>query len=667
VRREGSGGLVVATALGDRSFALEFAGAMKDEFHGSFCFFGGGGGVRVFPVRAGAILTGRKAPAAKETNAARISGDFFRTNRDATGAAAQGAAQEFCKSENPQLEKERIYMLKTLTKHKMARGWHGPAAAILGIMLSPCLVWAQDNNVQPTQPSSAQGKAAKAKTATDDVSAVDTTDVPPVVSSAADSTNANADQSGSGSPQTASASSPLQNSSSQASAQQTATQNPPQDHVLEGNFFQRLAQFYRQDWNGTNPSTPLPPKRGLPAPLDSPPFPSSDWGYGGSPDIGAPDGNTYPLMSALKLDNSRIKVYGWVATSINFSTSANNNFPVSYDIFPDKIELNQAVLYVERLPDTVQTDHFDWGFHLTAFEGIDYRFTTAKGYFSQQLLASNKQYGFDPVLEYFDLYFPVKDGLDIRVGRFLSVPGIEAQLAPNNFNMTHSLLYTIDHFTDTGIYASLKLNPQWIIQAGVSCSHDVACWTSDATPSAIFCLNYSTASNNNNFYGCANGINSGKYAYNNLQDYDFTWYHKFNSKWNMATETWYMYERDVPNVAGNVANPVPIELGANGAFCKPGVLRCTAPEWAIVNYVNREINSKFFVGFRSDFLDDKKGQRTGFATKYTENTLYATKYIGTTVMIRPELRFDHSWDLAAYNNGKARNQLFFGMDLIYKF
>jgi hypothetical protein len=667
VRREGSGGLVVATALGNRSFALEFAGAMKDEFHGSFCFFGGGGGVRVFPVRAGAILTGRKAPAAKETNAARISGDFFRTNRDATGAAAQGAAQEFCKSENPQLEKERIYMLKTLTKHKMARGWHGPAAAILGIMLSPCLVWAQDNNVQPTQPSSAQGKAAKAKTATDDVSAVDTTDVPPVVSSAADSTNANADQSGSGSPQTASASSPLQNSSSQASAQQTATQNPPQDHVLEGNFFQRLAQFYRQDWNGTNPSTPLPPKRGLPAPLDSPPFPSSDWGYGGSPDIGAPDGNTYPLMSALKLDNSRIKVYGWVATSINFSTSANNNFPVSYDIFPDKIELNQAVLYVERLPDTVQTDHFDWGFHLTAFEGIDYRFTTAKGYFSQQLLASNKQYGFDPVLEYFDLYFPVKDGLDIRVGRFLSVPGIEAQLAPNNFNMTHSLLYTIDPFTDTGIYASLKLNPQWIIQAGVSCSHDVACWTSDATPSAIFCLNYSTASNNNNFYGCANGINSGKYAYNNLQDYDFTWYHKFNSKWNMATETWYMYERDVPNVAGNVANPVPIELGANGAFCKPGVLRCTAPEWAIVNYVNREINSKFFVGFRSDFLDDKKGQRTGFATKYTENTLYATKYIGTTVMIRPELRFDHSWDLAAYNNGKARNQLFFGMDLIYKF
>jgi Putative beta-barrel porin-2, OmpL-like. bbp2 len=458
-----------------------------------------------------------------------------------------------------------------------------------------------------------------------------------------------------------------QDSGQTANGQSSGASGTNNNHALTGNFFHRLAQFYGQDWAGTNPSGPSVTKRGLPPPLSSPPFPFSDWGYGGSPDIGAPDGNTYPLMSALNLENSRTKVYGWVAGSFNFSTSARNNFPVSYDIFPNKIEMNQAVVYIERIPDTVQNTHFDWGYHVTGFYGIDYRFTTAKGYFSQQLLLFNHTYGFDPVLEYFDLYFPVKYGLNIRFGRFLSVPGIEAQLAPNNYNMTHSLLYTIDPFTDTGVYATLKLNKQWIVQFGVSCSHDVACWTDDARASGIFCLNYSTSTNNDNFYGCANGINSGTYGYNNLQDYDFTWYHKFNGKWHMATEAWYMYERDVPNVAGNVANPIKPELGANGAFCKAGELRCTAPEWAVVNYVNRDVTSKFMFGFRSDFLDDKKGQRTGFATKYTENTLYATRYIGTTVMFRPELRFDHSWDLEAYNNGKARNQLFFGMDVIYKF
>jgi hypothetical protein len=461
-----------------------------------------------------------------------------------------------------------------------------------------------------------------------------------------------------------------QPSTSQTTTTTSASPQPatsPQSTVLSGNFLERLGQFYRQDWAGTNPSSPSPAKRGLKAPIDSPPFPFSDWGYGGSPDIGAPDTNVYPLMTALNKTNSRTKIYGWIAPSINFSTSGHNNFPVSYDIFPNKIELNQAVIYVERLPNTVQKTHFDYGYHLTAFYGIDYRFTTAKDYFSQQLLKFNRQYGFDPVLEYMDLYFPVKDGLNLRIGRFLSVPGIEAQLAPNNYNMTHSLLYTIDPFTDTGIFGTLKLNKQWIVQLGMSAGHDVAPWSDDRKPSAIACLNYSTKTNKDNFYACANGINDGKYAYNNLQDFDGTWYHKFNSKWHTATEAWYMYERDVPNVAGNVANPVTPELGANGAFCHPGQLRCTAPEYAVVNYLNREVNSKLMVGFRSDFLDDKKGQRTGLASKYTENTLYATRYIGNTVMFRPELRFDHSWDLRGYNGGRSRNQLFFGMDVIYKF
>jgi hypothetical protein len=433
------------------------------------------------------------------------------------------------------------------------------------------------------------------------------------------------------------------------------------------NFFERLGSFYKADWTGKLPASPAPVRRALDAPLDSPPFPNSEWGYGGSSAIGVPDGNVYPLMTALGKENNRTKIYGWVAPSFNVSTSSKNNFPLSYDIYPNRVELNQAVIYIERLPNTVQKTHFDFGYHLTAFYGIDYRFTTAKDYFSQQLLQKNHVYGFDPVLEYVDLYFPWKEGLNIRIGRFLSVPGIEAQLAPNNYNMTHSLLYTIDPFTDTGAIATLKLSKQWIVQAGISAGHDVAPWSDDRKASLIACLDYSTASNHDNFYACANGINNGKYAYNNLQDYDGTWYHRFNAKWHMATEAWYMYEREVPNVAGNVANPVPTELGANGAFCAPGQLRCTAPEYAVVNYLNREMNSKLFIGFRSDLLNDKKGQRTGIPGKYTENTLYATKYFGSTVLLRPELRFDHSWDRRGYDNGTARNQFFFGADLIYKF
>ena len=142
-------------------------------------------------------------------------------------------------------------------------------------------------------------------------------------------------------------------------------------------FFARWADFYRQDWWGTPTAspTPTPARRGLPSPLDSPPFPNSDWSYGGSPVIGEPDTNSYPLMTAINQARSRTKLYGWIDPTLNFSTSAHSNAPEANDVYSNRFEMNQFVLYAERLPDSVQRDHVDWGYHLTALYGTDYRFT----------------------------------------------------------------------------------------------------------------------------------------------------------------------------------------------------------------------------------------------------------------------------------------------------
>ena len=455
-----------------------------------------------------------------------------------------------------------------------------------------------------------------------------------------------------------------------SAAQQTDTKaNPPPKTPDPGtaeakNFFARWAGFYRQDWWGT-PASSLPPeRRGLPSPLDSPPFPNSDWSYGGSPVIGEPDTNSYPLMSAINQARSRTKLYGWIDPTLNFSTSAHSNAPEANDVYSNRFEMNQFVLYAERLPDSVQRDHIDWGYHLTALYGTDYRYTLAKGYLSGQLLNDHHQYGFDPTLEYVDVYIPeVAQGMNLRLGRFISVPGIEAQLAPNNYIFSHSLLYAIDPFTDTGLMATVKLNDQWLVQLGITGGHDVALWTSDAKPSGTACLSYTTKSVNDNFYTCANGINNGKYAYNNLQQYDATWYHKFSKTVHMATETWYMYERDVPALGGNIQP----ETGANVAFCPPGEQRCTAPEYALVNFLQKELSAHNFLSVRSDFLDDKKGQRTGYATRYSENTIMWGHWMGTTVQLRPELRFERAWDRKAYDNGRQHNQLTVAGDLIFHF
>ncbi len=380
--------------------------------------------------------------------------------------------------------------------------------------------------------------------------------------------------------------------------------------------------------------------------------------------IGEPDGNSYPLMTAIDGAKARSKLYGWIDPTLNFSTSSSSNAPEANDVYSNRFEMNQLVLYAERLPDSVQRDHLDWGYHLTALYGTDYRYTFAKGYFSGQWLNDHRQYGFDPTLEYVDVYIPnVGQGMNVRVGRFISVPGIEAQLAPNNYIFSHSLLYSIDPFTDTGLMTTMKLNDQWLVQLGITGSHDVALWTSDAKPSGTACLSYTTKSVNDNVYACANGINDGKYAYNNLQQYDITWYHKFSKSWHMASESWYMYERDVPSLFGSV----PVEKGANAAYCLQGEQRCTAPEYAAVNFLQKEFSTHNYLSFRSDFLDDKKGQRTGYATKYSENTIAWCHWIGTTVQIRPELRFERAWNTRAYDNGRRQNQLTVASDLIFHF
>ena len=476
-----------------------------------------------------------------------------------------------------------------------------------------------------------------------------------------------------------------QNSSGSTTNNPAAPANTTQP---AGNLFERLGAAYKADWTpaltpaptttepvsstDTAPAEPAAPvRRGYPAPLDSPPFPGSDYSVGGTPVIGAPDTQTYILMQAIDENKSRIKVYGWLNGGFDVSTSNRGdgaNSPAAYYYNPNRIIPDQEVLYIERLPDTVQTDHVDWGFRIAQLWGQDYRYTTSKGILSQQLLLENHEYGYDPVMFYVDLYVPhVAKGMNIRMGRYISLPDIEAQLAPNNYTYSHSLLYTIDPYTQTGIVASIKLSDHWLVQTGFSGGNDVAPWTKDVKPTGTFCADYTWHKGGDALYTCANSVNNGKYAYNNVQSYYETWYHKFNAKWHTDTETWYMYERDVPNIAGNVTNPVPTETGANGAHCSYGEQRCFAPEVAVVNYVEREFNTHNYLSIRNEFVDDIKGQRTGYATKYSEHLLSFGHWIGSTVLFRPEIRLEHSYDTAAYDNGRKTTQFVAAGDLTYHF
>lgn len=467
----------------------------------------------------------------------------------------------------------------------------------------------------------------------------------------------------------------------------------PVTNAAPAGFWKRFAKAYWDDWHpapdtgvaGLPPAPGAePPYRGDPPVVTNPPWPFIVWPMGGSPWIGYPNSTQYPLTTALQTGphgewwkKANIQVYGWADVGMNLSSSnarPYGNLPAAYAEVPNTIQLDQLTLYIERVPDTIQTDHFDWGFRLTNLYGVDYRFTTAMGYFSQQLLDNPKadgsvgnRYGYDPVMMYVDLYFPhIGQGTDVRIGRYISLPDIEAQLAPNNYTYTHSLTYTYDCYTQTGINFTTKLSNHWTVQGGLSGGCEAAPWAPDHQLTGNACVAYTWTQGRDQVYTCANSLNNSKYNYNNLAAYYFTWYHKFGqSRWHMDWETWYQYMKDTPNVNNPAASSLLI-TNSDGAVCNnPTELTCFAPEWSTVFYINYQISKKDFISVRNEYFDDLKGQRTGYKTAYTEHMISWNHWIGSTIVFRPEIRYEHSYDTPAFDNGLKKSQLMFAGDMIF--
>ncbi|WP_263378221.1 porin [Granulicella paludicola] len=469
----------------------------------------------------------------------------------------------------------------------------------------------------------------------------------------------------------------------QADGQTAQTAAPTPAVPLDQSFFHRLGRAYAADWAGNGPGTAVPqePRRGTPAPLPSPPYPASDWPIGGTVVVGAPDGQTYPLMQAIDANKDVNKIYGWIEVGANGSTNNKTNAskgiaanaPAAYDVYSNTVQLDQLALYFERLENTAQNDHFDWGYRVTALYGTDYRFTTSHGLLSQQLLVKNSQYGFDPVMFYFDMYLPhVGEGTVVRVGRYISLPDIEAQLAPNNYTYSHSILYTYDCYTQVGVNVTTKINRNWTVQGGLSASCDTMPWTTDAKPTGNVCVVFTWHNGGDALNTCDNTINDGKYAYNNLTAFYETWYHRISPTWHTDTEVWYQYMKDVPNMywynggyAKTAAHPWPETNGAGvnlnfGAVCQDPRLAaskqsstCFAPEWAITNYVEHNFwHNTASLNIRNEYVDDIKGQRTGTPAAYEEHMVGFDFWSGSTITFRPEVSYTKCYSKFTTLDGK---------------
>jgi Putative beta-barrel porin-2, OmpL-like. bbp2 len=473
------------------------------------------------------------------------------------------------------------------------------------------------------------------------------------------------------------------------------------DSYLGSDFFTRFVNYYRLEWgHEAAPSDPkAPPSRRdywPPTPQTTPPMPFTEWPYGGTTSLGVTRTSSIdsPLMSAIgntavgqALNDSHIQVYGWIDGGGNLSnnTVRGGNAPAAYDYNPNTVQLDQAVLYIERLPDTVQKDHVDWGFRVAPIFGENYRYTTAYGLFSSQLLNQNNNNGFDIPMAYGEVFIPqVMEGLMVRFGRYISIPDIEAQLAPNNYMYTHSMTYTFDNYTNTGVETTLAATKNWMFQLGVTVGTEAMPWhvgqkitnpdpnplfpyttmlkDPGATPSITAGVRWTSDSGNDDVNVVANGINGGQWGYNNLQWYGLTYYHKFDDRWHISFEVYDEHQNNVLN-ANNPAAAAAFAAGGtpfspqimpfNSPFlaqCSNStVFSCTAEARAALTYVNYKASALDNISYRLEYFDDVEGQRTGTKTAYVETGIGWQHWFSPQIEIRPEVSFYKSLNANAFN------------------
>jgi hypothetical protein len=473
------------------------------------------------------------------------------------------------------------------------------------------------------------------------------------------------------------------------------------DPYLGSDFLSRFINYYRLEWgHDVAPADPkLPPGRRdywPTTPESLPPMPFTEWPYGGTTNLGVtrPSSVDSPLMAAMSntpfghwLDDMHIQVYGWVDPGGNLSTNTvrGGNAPAAYSYNPNNVQLDQAVLYIERLPDTVQKDHIDWGFRIAPIYGENYRYTTAYGLWSYQLLNQNKNNGYDMPMAYGEVFIPwVAEGLNIRFGRYISIPDIEAQLALNNYMYSHSMTYTFDNYTNTGIEATLAATKNWILQAGFSAGTESLPWhvgarianpfpsalypmqtmakDPGATPSFTLGVRWSSDDGNDNINLVANAINGSQCGYNNLQWYGGTYYHRFNEQWHISIESYNEHQNNVPNLlnasalaiianGGTPFSPQYMPFNApGGAICKTAtVLTCTAEFQTALMYLNYKATPLDNISYRAEFVDDYQGQRTGTKTRYIETGIGWQHWFSPQIEVRPEVSYYKSLDAFAFN------------------
>jgi len=390
------------------------------------------------------------------------------------------------------------------------------------------------------------------------------------------------------------------------------------------------------------------------------------------------------LMNLLGVEESPVKVYGWIQNSFTGNTNGTPknaiNFGVNPNFLANRWMGNQYYLIVENPLE--QGDKINFGFRVDNLFGNDWQFNHSHGMYDT-VAKLNHFNGYDTAQLYGEVHIPPvlsKGGTDIKGGRFYTILGYE--VVPATGRPLLSVPYMFNYgqpFTHVGALATTHVNDRVNWYNGVVNGWDRwindtykwnylggFTWTSEngkanLAVSYIFGPNqyprflptntvvYPTGISPLGFLpGRRNTLYGGSFRTTFTEVFSYKWSDTF-------TQVIESDQGHDPNVAGwgEGGTPKTAEWYSFG-------------NWFLWQFWKKEDRDIMTGVWRSEWFRDVGGIRTGTGTtdNYFEMTLGLIIKPKPYIWVRPEARYDWAQFGTPYSDGKRGSQFTLGIDAI---
>ncbi|MBX6314117.1 MAG: outer membrane beta-barrel protein, partial [Isosphaeraceae bacterium] len=390
------------------------------------------------------------------------------------------------------------------------------------------------------------------------------------------------------------------------------------------------------------------------------------------------------LIRALGLEDSPVKIYGWIQNSFTGNTNGRPKSGENFGVWPNHRANqwlgNQYYLVIENPVEL--NDTFNLGFRVDNLFGNDWQWNKSYGLFDRAW-PLNWFAGYDLAQIYGEAHLPIltPGGLDIKGGRWYTLAGYEQVPAisrpllsvPYMFNFgqpfTHVGVVTTLHLTSrinlyngaiNGWDRWINIRYTWGYIGGFSwTSKDektslafIAIWGPNQfpyfpTPAKTPIFPTGVLSPPLRFAGRQNPTYYG----DDRVLFTTVLTRKWTDRLTQVIETDQAQEHIVPFANTVLPRNQPLNHAAWYSF----------GNWFLYRFTK---DDKLTGVWRSEIFRDNNGVRTGFATNFSEFTLGLIYKPRSALWIRPEARYDFARSGHPYNDGTRNSQFTLAFDVI---